>query len=41
MVSKDKDLDNYEKGETINQKDKKEAEGLSNEREARGGGGAK
>ena len=43
MVSKGKDLDqtkNYEKEVTINQKDKKEV-GLSNEREARGGGGAK
>ena len=43
MVSKGKDLDqtkNYDKEVTINQKDKKEV-GLSNEREARGGGGAK
>lgn len=40
MVSKGKDLDQtkiYEKEVTINQKDKKEVGGLSNEREARGG----
>ena len=44
MVSKGKDLDqtrNYEKEVSINQKDKKEVGGLSSEREARGGGGAK